>query len=58
MFVSHLQSHDYLWISEAFFLAQTLNKQLQDCEEQLAEFDKKNMGLKSWTAPLIQSSGL
>ena len=38
MFVSHLQSQDFVQTPEVFF-AQTLNAQLEECEEQFAEFD-------------------
>ena len=43
--VSHLQSQDCVQTPEFY-------GQLEDCEEQLAEWDKKRMGLESPTAPL------
>ena len=40
-----------------FFFVQTLNGQLEDCEEELDEFDKKCMGIESSTAPLVHIKG-
>lgn len=37
------------------FLAQTLNRQLEDCEDPFTEFDKKCMGLKLRTVPLNEN---
>ena len=57
MFVSHLQSQDCVWTPEILvlfcfilFLAQT---QLEDGEEQFAEFDKRCMSLEPWTVSSI-----
>ena len=49
MFDSHLQSLDE---HQIFCWVQTQNWQLEDPEEQFAEFDKKWIGLESQTAPL------
>ena len=35
-----------------FFLVQTLNRQVKDCEEQFAKCDKKCLGLELRTSPL------
>ena len=34
----------------------TPNGHLKDSEDQLAEFDKKYIGLESWTQPLIKAT--
>ena len=47
MFVSHFQSRTVY--KYHFFGAQTRNGELEDYEDQLVEFDKKYMGLESWT---------
>ena len=39
---------------QRFFWAHTLNTQLEDQEEQFAEFDKKCIGLQSRTVPLTR----
>ena len=49
-FVYHLQSQDCVWIPEVFL--HTQNGQPENHEEQCAEFNKKCIGLESWTAPL------